>query len=93
MSEEPLIIITDSSQSQAVRKPSGHILLDNQVVADTLQCAHCQKHWVPVKGSGVRRGFCMKCMAPTCGAAACDICAPFEKKMEEYERGKRAVLR
>lgn len=74
------------------RKASGVILVDSKEVATTKQCCHCQKHFVSVKGSGMIRGFCRRCMAITCGAPICDKCVPFEQKLEEYENGKRLVL-
>ena len=54
---------------------------------DTFQCCHCNAHFMIVKGSGKIRGFCMKCMQVTCGKLECDICVPFEKKLEAIERG------
>jgi len=73
----------------AVKKPAGHIFLDNKVIADTLQCKHCGIHWIPIKGSKKRRGFCMKCFGTTCGKLACDVCIPFEVKLDIHE-GKSA---
>jgi len=81
------IIITDSSISQYERKPSGYILLDDKEVAATLQCCHCGGHFVSIKGSGKKRGFCMCCMRVTCGAAGCDHCVPFDRRLELYEKG------
>jgi hypothetical protein len=52
------------------------------IEADTMQCAHCMKHWVVVPGSGRKRGWCLKCNAPLCGAEKCmTTCVPFEKKV------------
>ena len=78
--------------AQHERKPSGHIFVDGQEVANTMQCCHCGKHFVSVKGSGKLRGFCMRCHQITCGNPVCNVCTPFEKKMEEYEKGKRLIL-
>lgn len=72
--------------------PSGTILIDNQEVAHTKQCCHCQEHFVSVKGSGKIRGFCPRCMQITCGKPACNTCTPFEKKLEDYEKGKIKTL-
>lgn len=36
-----------------------------------LMCVHCQFMWVPVKGSGRKRGFCLKCNGVTCNTEAC----------------------
>lgn len=78
---------------QFERKPSGFILMDDKEVASTLQCPHCQTHFISIKGSGQRRGFCTKCMRVTCGKVTCDVCYPFEKKLSDYEKGKLIVLR
>ena len=72
--------------------PSGTILINNREVAHTKQCCHCQCHFVSVKGSGKIRGFCMRCGKITCGKLACDTCIPFEKKLENYEKGKTKIL-
>ncbi len=84
---------TDYNNAKYECKPSGHILIDNVEVASTKQCCHCGAHFVSVKGSGKIRGFCTHCMAITCGDVNCDPCVPFEKKIEEYEAGKRLVLK
>lgn len=86
-------LVLDGSTSQFERKPSGHILIDDIVVADTVQCCHCNAHFISIKGSGVTRGFCFKCMSRTCGSAGCDICVAFERKLDLYERGRLDVLR
>lgn len=67
-------------------RESGAILVDGTQVASTHQCCHCGNHFVSVKGSGTRRGFCLKCGKVTCGAAECDPCTPFEKKLEAMEK-------
>lgn len=64
---------------QAIAKPSGTIIISDplrnrEVQADTMQCVHCGKHWISVRGSGKRRGFCQKCMGITCGNRMCDVC-------------------
>ena len=46
---------------------------------DTLQCNHCGATWFVQPGSGNIRGKCLRCMKPTCGAPACDVCRPFEE--------------
>lgn len=68
------------------KKPGGAIILDGIEVAHTLQCCHCNAHYVSVKGSGKRRGFCMRCMKSTCGRVECDVCIPFEEKLNKYEK-------
>lgn len=49
---------------------------------ETLQCCHCMKHWKVKPGSGVHRGWCGNCGAPTCGGEKCQACVPFMKKVE-----------
>jgi hypothetical protein len=73
--------------AQSVRKPSGYFVLNGEQIADTVQCGHCQKHWVPMRGSGIRRGWCMNCGKPTCGSQQCDNCIPAERKLELIEKG------
>lgn len=68
------------------RKAKGAILVDGKLVAETHQCVHCGKHFTVQPGSGKMRGFCLKCMGPTCGAKECDICRPYEKQIEEIEK-------
>jgi hypothetical protein len=71
-----------------VNKPSGVFIMDGVEVGHTLQCCHCNKHYLSVKGSGKRRGFCQYCNKTTCGHPACDKCVPFEEKLELIE-GKK----
>jgi hypothetical protein len=51
--------------------PDGYVIIvapdAPTVERDTLQCVHCGKHWMVVKGSGRTRGFCMKCNGVHCG--------------------------
>lgn len=74
------------------KREDGIIVLNGSVVATTKQCCHCGNHFVMVKGSGVKRGWCMKCHAITCGKIECCKCVPFEKKLELYEAGKIPTL-
>lgn len=69
------------------RKPSGAFIVEGQEVAHTIQCGHCGSHFVSIRGSGKIRGFCLKCMKTTCGEIRCDICIPFEEKLDRYEKG------
>lgn len=74
------------------RNAGGVIIIGGREVADTLQCPHCQMHFVSIKGSGRLRGFCTKCMAVTCGKISCNACMPFEKKLEAFEKGEVIIL-
>jgi hypothetical protein len=72
------------------RQPKGHVIItypEGQVVErDTLQCVHCQAHWMIEPGSGKQRGWCWRCDGPTCGAPACmSRCEPWEKALEIAE--------
>lgn len=72
----------------AASKPSGGILVDGQHVADTVQCVHCNAHFVMRKGSGVERGWCRNCNGMVCGRK-CAKCVPFEKKLDQAEAAAR----
>lgn len=78
----------DLGKARSVSRPAGAIIVDGQQVADTLQCVHCQAHWVPVRGSGRVRGWCSNCQGPVCGPR-CAACTPFERRMDEAERAAR----
>lgn len=72
-----------------MRAAHGHIAVDGQVVADTQQCPHCGMHFVMRQGSGVERGFCLKCYGVTCGKPKCmRECVPMEQWLELIERGQ-----
>ena len=69
-------------------REDGGIIVDGRQVASTHQCCHCGMHFTMVKGSGVRRGWCFKCGAVTCGQATCDHCIPLEARLDNAE-GKK----
>jgi hypothetical protein len=85
------------SEPQYERKASGYIIMDNGngpvETAATLQCVHCNKHFISIKGSGTIRAFCLKCGGVTCGAPVCHEHYDFRKKLDDYEQGKLGVLR
>ena len=71
--------------TRTVRKPAGTVIVVSDgptVTHDTLQCAHCMRHWIVRPSSGRRRGWCTRCNGPLCGAAPCFTCVPFLKKVE-----------
>ena len=93
MADGPLIWIPGVSDVQKDREayadakfernPHGVIYINGQEVASTLQCPHCGGHFISRKGSGIRRSFCMRCEAVTCGAAACmNGCTPFAAELQ-----------
>jgi len=53
----------------------------------TLQCVHCGRHWVPRPGSGITRGYCLRCNGPVCGPG-CAECVPAEQQLENIEGGR-----
>ena len=73
------------------RTPHGYTVItgpDGPVQEfDTMQCCHCGTHFRVVRGSGTKRGFCMKCMQVTCGGQQCMTCLPHEKWIEGVEKG------
>lgn len=78
----------DYNKSIPVHNAAGGIIVDGEHVGDTLRCVHCSGHWVPIKGSGITRGYCLNCKGPTCGSPRCDICIPLEKRLEGWEAAK-----
>ena len=74
---------------ESVRSPHGGCMLDGVHVADTLTCCHCGFVWIPMKGSGRKRGFCLKCMGVTCGRSECLDCLPQEKFLDMMETKNR----
>jgi hypothetical protein len=68
-------------------QPTGLIFVDGREVADTLTCVHCDYTWIRIIGSKRKRGWCMSCGGVTCGSRECSTCTPFEKKMDQYEKG------
>lgn len=80
------MILEGYSDSRFERKAHGAFIVDGQEVANTLMCPHCGCHFVSRKGSGMRRTFCVRCMAVTCGKLECDPCKPFEKWLEQVEK-------
>lgn len=71
--------LSDYADAKHERQPHGLIFVNGKEVATTLQCPHCGGHFVSRKGSGHRRTFCLKHMAVTCGAPACDPCTDLER--------------
>ena len=80
-------------QTKYESKPSGSIIIDGQEVAHTKQCCHCNTHFVSIIGSGKIRGYCTLCNAVTCGSPACDVCIPYEAKLELQEGNTKTKMR
>jgi hypothetical protein len=72
----------------------GYLIItgpDGTQEADTLQCCHCNAHYVVRPGSGKRRGWCALCAGTTCGKPACVPCIPFERKLDAQEARERSL--
>jgi tetratricopeptide (TPR) repeat protein len=67
-------------------KAHGAWIVDGIQVADTLQCPHCDMHFVSIRGSGVQRGYCGGCRAVTCGNSSCIPCVPYLKTLEDIAK-------
>lgn len=66
----------------------GGFIENGLQIASTLQCPHCGGHFISTPGSGIRRTFCTRCHAVTCGHRNCDECIPFEAKLDFVEGTK-----
>lgn len=76
------------------RKAHGMIIRDGKEIASTLQCPHCNAHFVSMAGSGIKRSWCPNCNAVTCGKKECvERCEPWERRMEAIERKATQALR
>lgn len=69
------------------RYGKGTIVKGGVVSGFTDHCLHCGYHFEVKPGSGVRRGWCGYCKGPTCGKEECDVCVPFEVKLD-FEEGR-----
>ena len=59
----------------------------NTIFEGTMRhCVHCEMVWTYRPGSGINRGFCLKCEGHTCGKDVCFICYPAEQRLEDMER-------
>ena len=76
---------TPFKNAEFLSKPSGVIIMDGKEVAHTRQCCHGGEHFISIQGSGIRRGYCRNCQAVTCGRPECDICIPYEEKLDLAE--------
>jgi hypothetical protein len=89
----------DYAKREAVRKPHGNFsIIDPSspspvIEGDTLRCCHCGYVWIPIRGSGRKRGFCMKCMDVTCGSRQCMECLPHDKMLDLMEKQGGLLIR
>lgn len=49
---------------------------------DIKKCCHCGGYWDKKPGSGIERGFCLRCMDEFCGPN-CAACTPHEKWLQK----------
>lgn len=78
----------------SMRRPGGYGVLTFEPLGileehDTFTCPHCNKVCIVRPGSGTHRGFCFRCNGPTCGGNRCQVCVPFERKLEAMENRYR----
>lgn len=60
-----------------------------ETIADTVQCVHCQRHWIYLPKSGTKWGYCLNCAGITCGNRRCgENCVPAEQWLENVEQGR-----
>ncbi len=87
------LILPDAPQPE--RKASGIILMDEgngwRATADTIRCAHGGEHFISVKGSGIRRGWCSRCNGVFCGIRHAE-CYDWRRKIDDYEKGQLITL-
>ena len=75
--------------AQFEKNPSGAIVADGKEVAHTIQCPHCSGHFLSVKGSGKKRGWCPVCDKMVCGQPRCMVHIPFGAKLDFAEAKNR----
>jgi len=68
----------------------GAVIVGGKQVASTNMCPHCGAHFTMKKGSGIRRAWCLRCSAVTCGKPECDACVPIEARFEFFSGKKTA---
>lgn len=85
-------LLKGQSEARSTRRPAGAMIVDGNQVADTEQCVHCGRHWMVQRGSGITRGFCLKCHGITCGTKKCDKCYSQKQWLDDKEKhGKQAI--
>lgn len=72
-------------------KEHGGWTVDGIQVASTLQCPHCDRHFVSVRTAEMH--WCHSCGARTCDSPICSsACRPFMRQLEAIERQSQRVL-
>src|SRR5262249_2008331 len=63
-------------------KPAWHFATadgeGHRIEGEGRQCVHCQFMWEYRPGSGIRRGFCLRCNGWLCGR---EVCAQLQQRM------------
>ena len=79
------------ADATATHRRHGSIVVDGKEVASTLQCRHCNAHFVNRRNRG--DWICLKCGGVVCGRRSCVIeCTPFSKRLDDYESGRSKIL-
>lgn len=85
----------------AIIRPQGYLTIvepgKQTIECDTFTCQHCNALKRVRVGQVNQAPFCLKCMSRICQrchdvAAQTGECTPFEKKLDEFERGIRRSL-
>ena len=56
---------------------------------DTFQCGHCNSHFRLAKKGPKEIALCVLCHEPRCRREACQVCIPFEARLEAMEGRRR----
>lgn len=78
------------------KREAGYIVMATEgngiIESATRQCPHCGGHWEIKPSKAKTIHWCANCDGEVCGKPGCFTCYPFEKKMEDYEKGKLLIL-
>ena len=89
--KDPLDAENFYADAVTTHRRHGSIVVDGKEVASTLQCVHCNCHFTHRRNRG--DWVCLKCSGVVCGKRVCVVeCIPFEKRLDDYECGKRSLL-
>jgi hypothetical protein len=75
----------------ALRRPHGHFERTGPYgeieQGDTISCVHCRRHYESRVGLDRQLGWCGRCMGPTCGRTECQVCVPYEQRLDNCDAG------
>ena len=69
-------------------KTAAYFYFDGREAGEAIKCCHCGTLFNRRPGSGIVRGYCMKCSESTCGSEKCRECRPYKERFEKYMEGK-----